>query len=225
MNPILLVEDDPDQLANYSAALRRQGLECATYLDAASALQASIEPPAMALLDVQLGQDRDAGFTLCQALIERFPNLPVVFLSSRTDEIDQIFGLRLGAWDYLTKPISPVLLTEKVRAVLRQAAKASQDTMVIESAGWRLDSNRLRLEFQGQAANLTVTEFSIVQALIQADGSVLSFDTLAEKTRQSIVTNNTLSTHIKHIRRKLKAIDPEFSALTSIYSKGYQWLG
>ena len=219
---ILLVEDDTDQLANYSHALTRKGFECLSFADAESALASSSRPD-LALLDVQLGTQPDAGFSLCQRLIERYPGLPIIFLSSRTDEIDQIFGLRLGAWDYLTKPISTVLLAEKVSAVLRQAENTQTEER-LQSAGWTLLPQKMRIQQGDQAANLTVTEFSIVEVLVRARGDIVSFDDLAERTRQSVVTNNTLSTHIKHIRRKLKAIDPSFDALKSIYSRGYQWV-
>ena len=216
---ILVVEDDPDQLENYCHALTRKGWHCDGFAGAASAL-ASPHVPDLALLDVHLGTDPDAGFSLCRDLIAQHPELPVIFLSSRTDEIDQIFGLRLGAWDYLTKPISTVLLGEKVSAVLKRATPLGTRTL---SGDWALDGPRMRLSFRGEPINLTVTEFAIVDALIAADGAVLSFDQLAERTRQSVVTNNTLSTHIKHIRRKLTAADPDFDALHSIYGKGYQW--
>ena len=220
---ILIVEDDPDQLANYTSALRRKGFECWPAACEADVWNSLPSRPDLALLDVHLGAEPDAGFALCQRLIERYPGLPVVFLSSRTDEIDQIFGLRLGGWDYLTKPISTVLLAEKVAAVLRQQ-EPSATQAVLQRSGWLIDGQRMRCSFDGVEANLTVTEFSIVQALVQADGAVLSFDQLAERTRQSVVTNNTLSTHIKHIRHKFRAIDPEFQALVSVYGRGYQWL-
>lgn len=219
---ILVVEDDPDQLANYASALRRKGFECLIAPNEAQVWEQLHAAPDLALLDVHLESEPDAGFRLCQRLIERYPGLPIVFLSSRTDEIDQIFGLRLGAWDYLTKPISTVLLAEKVAAVLRHQELAVQ-AEALQRSGWVLDVQRMTCAFQGKQANLTVTEFSIVQALMQADGAVLSFDQLAERTRQSVVTNNTLSTHIKHIRSKLKAIDPDFTALSSVYGRGYQW--
>ncbi|MGB0966076.1 MAG: response regulator transcription factor [Litorivicinus sp.] len=220
---ILLVEDDPDQLANYSHALTRKGFECLAFGDADRALLHTLVRPELALLDVQLGSDPDAGFTLCQQLIQRFPGMPVVFISSRAEEIDQIFGLRLGAWDYLAKPISTLLLAEKVAAVLRQT-QIETSSGVLQTAGWTLMPHKMRMEYNGRPANLTVTEFSIVEVLVNARGDIVTFDEMAQRTRQSVVTNNTLSTHIKHIRRKLKSLDPNFDALKSIYSRGYQWL-
>ncbi|QGG79604.1 response regulator [Litorivicinus lipolyticus] len=217
---LLVVEDDPDQLTNYCHALTRKGWTCRAHADSASALADDSVRPDLALLDVHLGTDADAGFELCRRLIERHPGLPIVFLSSRTDEIDQIFGLRLGAWDYLTKPISMTLLVEKVSAVLKRAAPVTTASI---DGDWQVDGPRMRVTYRGAPANLTVTEFAIVDALIHANGAVLDFDQLAERTRQSVVTNNTLSTHIKHIRRKLKTLDRDFDALVSVYGKGYQW--
>lgn len=225
---VLVVEDDPDQLANYSQALIRKGFDCVRCASVQAVGEQLIKRPVLALLDVHLDHEPDAGFALAQRLILQYPGLPVIFLSSRTDEIDQIFGLRLGAWDYLTKPISTVLLAEKVAAVVRQvqrqSASDSDSADLMSSAGWQLDGKRMQISFAGQVANLTVTELSIVQCLMSADGGVVGFDELAAQTRQSIVTNNTLSTHIKHIRRKLMAIDPGFNALHSLYGRGYQWL-
>lgn len=221
---IIVVEDDADQLANYSYALKKKGFEVSAY-DSSNEIQtALIRQPALALLDIHLGKDPDAGFELCQWLQDCYPRLPVIFLTSRTDEIDQIFGLRLGAWDYLTKPISTILLVEKVAAVLKKVNRAigSSDSILTDGA-IVVDPNRAIVSFQGQKISLTITELSILEALMRADGAVLSYDQLAERTRQTVVTNNTLSTHVKHIRRKFKAIDHKFDALINIYGTGYRW--
>ena len=224
MTNILIVEDDRDQLENYCTALTRQGFAVQPYEDDAQVRQQLKQPPAIALLDVHLGSNPDAGFELCQWLLQRFPQLPVLFLTSRTDEIDQIFGLRLGAWDYLTKPVSLRLLGEKVAAILKRAQRVSEFvTSGKEELDLELDISGARARWKGQPLNLTVTELMILEALISEVGALVSFDTLAQKTRQSVVTNNTLSTHIRHLRNKLKAVDPGFDRLASVYGQGYRW--
>ncbi len=221
---IVVVEDDVDQLANYSYALSKKGFTVSGYESPDEVLHALSGQPSLVLLDIHLGKDPDAGFGICRWLLDRYPGLPVIFLTSRTDEIDQIFGLRLGAWDYLTKPISAALLVEKVAAVLKRANRSRQALgSVVQDGSLILDPDRAVVTYQGQHVNFTVTEMSILEALLRAGGTLLTYDQLAERTRQTVVTNNTLSTHIKHIRRKLKAIDPSFDALINVYGTGYRW--
>ncbi|WP_421864620.1 response regulator [Motiliproteus sp.] len=226
---ILIVEDDPDQLQNYCDALSTSAYQVKAFdSDQAVREQLDIEPD-IALLDIHLGSNPDAGFELCQWLLGRYPDLPVLFITSRCDEIDQIFGLRLGAWDYLTKPVSLMLLKEKVAAILKRARKLSE-TVADRSADSSETTSELALDISGARArwrglplNLTVTELLIVEVLLNAEGAVVSFDALAQKTRQTVVTNNTLSTHIRHLRNKFKAVDPEFDRLVSVYGLGYRW--
>ena len=221
---IVVVEDDVDQLANYSYALSKKGFTVSGYESADEIQHALSGQPSLVLLDIHLGRDPDAGFGICQWLLDRYPGLPVIFLTSRTDEIDQIFGLRLGAWDYLTKPISTALLVEKVAAVLKRANRSrnGMDT-VLTDGGLIVDPDRAQVSYHGEPVSLTVTELAILEALMRAEGAVLTYDQLAERTRQTVVTNNTLSTHIKHIRRKLKLIDQSCDALINVYGTGYRW--
>ncbi|RDE25239.1 response regulator [Motiliproteus coralliicola] len=226
---ILIVEDDPDQLQNYSDALCSSHYQVRAFDSDQQVREQLDAEPDIALLDIHLGSNPDAGFELCQWLLGRYPDLPVLFITSRSDEIDQIFGLRLGAWDYLTKPVSLMLLREKVAAILKRARKlsevvsdrsAGQDELESELA---LDISGARAMWRGLPLNLTVTELLIVEALVNAEGAVVSFDALAQKTRQTVVTNNTLSTHIRHLRNKFKAVDPDFDRLVSVYGLGYRW--
>lgn len=222
---IVVVEDDVDQLTNYSYALQKKGFQVSSYETLEEVHLHLSQTPSLALLDVHLGQDPDAGFGLCQWLLDRYPGLPVIFLTSRNEEIDQIFGLRLGAWDYLTKPISTALLVEKVAAVLKRVNDARRPGVedLLEAGPLLIDVAKAKVFWREQLVTLTVTELSILEALVRAEGAVLSFDQLAERTRQSVVTNNTLSTHIKHIRQKIRRLDPNFDALVSVYGSGYQW--
>ena len=221
---IVVLEDDVDQLANYSYALTKKGLTVSAYDTSNEIYLALNEQPDLVLLDIHLGKDPDAGFEVYRWLQDKYQGLPVIFLTSRTEEIDQIFGLRLGAWDYLTKPISTTLLVEKVAAVLKRVnrERTGFDT-ILKDGQVVVDTARAVVSFLGQKVSLTVTELSILEALLRANGAVLSYDQLAERTRQTVVTNNTLSTHIKHIRRKFKAIDHEFDALINVYGIGYRY--
>ncbi|MEH6470320.1 MAG: response regulator [Halopseudomonas sp.] len=221
---ILIVEDDADQLHNYRYALQQRGYSVLGYNDDIETREQLQQAPDIALLDVHLGTNPDAGFELCQWLLTRFPELPVLFITSRSDEIDQIFGLRLGAWDYLTKPVSLQLLGEKVAAILKRAQRMAEPSQEpLSEQELELDMRGARARWQGQPLNLTVTELLIVDALVEAAGGVVSFDAMAEKTRQSVVTNNTLSTHIRHLRNKFKAVDADFDRLSSVYGLGYRW--
>lgn len=226
---IAVVEDDADQRHNYAEALRRRGYRTLEYADRAAASQglAEIEPD-LVLLDVMLGQETDAGFELCKALHQHYPELPVIFLTTRSDEIDQVFGLRLGAWDYQTKPVSLTLLVERVGALLKVAARraGAAPATLGESAvasPLHLDAARVKVTWRGMAVPLTVTECNLLSQIVTRGEAVTSYDELAAVTRQTLVTNNTLNTHIRHIRRKFERIDPEFCALENVYGAGYRW--
>ena len=221
---VVVVEDDVDQLANYSYALTKKGFNVSSFDSSDRIDRILINKPDLVLLDVHLGQDPDAGFDLCRWLQDRYPRLPIIFLTSRTEEIDQIFGLRLGAWDYLTKPISTALLVEKVSTVLKRVKRErSGFDSVLQDGALLVYTDRAIVTFHDRPVNFTVTELSILEALMRANGAILTYDQLAERTRQTVVTNNTLSTHVKHIRRKLKAIDYEFDSLVNVHGTGYRW--
>ncbi|WP_210396308.1 response regulator transcription factor [Motiliproteus sediminis] len=225
---IAVVEDDPDQRHNYGEALRRRGYRIAAYADRVTARAGLLQhKPDLVLLDVMLGDEADAGFELCADLLGSYPELPVIFLSSRSDEIDQVFGLRLGAWDYQTKPVSLTLLVERVGALLK-AAKRRALTPAVDAPspqGLQLDRDRVAVKWQGVDVPLTVTECNLLAEIVARAGVVTTYDELAAVTRQTCVTNNTLNTHIRHIRRKFEQIDAQFAALENVYGAGYRWRG
>ena len=223
---IAVVEDDADQRHNYAEALRRRGYRTCEFADRGAAATALLDhPPDLVLLDVVLGAEADAGFELCRTLHAQLPELPVIFLTSRSDEIDQVFGLRLGAWDYQTKPVSLTLLVERVGALLKVAAQRARPAAptAAPATPLQLDAARVKVSWRGSPVPLTVTECNLLSQIVARGEAVTSYDELAALTRQTLVTNNTLNTHIRHIRRKFERIDPRFAALENVYGAGYRW--
>jgi len=187
---IAVVEDDPDQCYNVAVALEGRGYKVLSFGDRASALKVLLAtPPDLAVLDIRLGSEIDGGFDLCRELLARHPDLPVIFLSSRNDDIDRISGLRLGAWDYQSKPVSLSFLAEKVASLLRirrsqnQTGTSDAERLsigaldldgAIESASWRT----VRLD-------LTATEYRILDEIVrQSRNKGASYDMLAAVTLQ-----------------------------------------
>lgn len=221
---IAVVEDDADQRHNYAEALRRRGHRPLELGDLEGARQQlTRQRPDLALLDVMLGDAVDGGFELCRFLHQAYPGLPVIFLTSRDDEIDQVLGLRLGAWDYQTKPVSLRLLVERVEAMLR-ILQVGKHQAPQQLGPLSLEMDALRVLWKGQPVPLTLTECHLLERIVARAGAVASYDDLAAATRQTLVTNNTINTHVRHIRRKFERLDPEFQALENVYGAGYRWL-
>ncbi|MDH5638046.1 MAG: response regulator [Nitrospinota bacterium] len=223
-----IVEDDPDQLENYADAMRRKGYEPVAFSKADLALEAFTKnPPDLAVLDIALGADVDGGFQLCRSLLAAHPDLPVIFLTDRVDEIDKISGLRMGAWDYETKPISLNFLAEKVAAIFRIMESRSQPQGKgegpIKTGDLTLDENRMTVTWKGTPVDLTLTEFRIVAALCRRPGDVKSYESLMDSAIQTVVANNTVNTHVRHIRKKFVGVDPTFDKIQNEYALGYRW--
>ena len=224
---ILVVEDDPDQRDNCADALRRRGygvLACADLDDARATMTDQLTD--LAILDIMLGDDHDGGFTLCRELLARTPELPILFLSSRSDDIDRISGLRLGACDYQVKPVSLDFLVEKVAALLRMRQPTAPTNRTQVHGALELDDERCAAAWHGTPLPLTLTEFRVLHAIVDpghARGA--SYDRLAEATRQTVVTNNTINTHVRNLRHKFRELDPEFAAICNVYGFGYRWDG
>ncbi|MEM1435720.1 MAG: response regulator transcription factor [Pseudomonadota bacterium] len=226
---IAIVEDDPDQRANYTDAITQKGYEVRAYGSREEALNGFAERlPDLAILDIILGEEVDAGFQLCRDLLARAPSLPVIFLTERINEIDKISGLRLGAWDYLPKPISLDYLAERISSLLRinEARSAAQEE---ESPSARrvgklmLDQDALLVSWNGERIDLSGTEFRMLAKLVRVPGHAVSYEMLMNATMQSLVTNNTINTHMRNIRKKFEKVDPEFACIKSEYGFGYRW--
>ena len=228
---IAIVEDDPDQRANYADAITKKGYEVAAYGTRTEAIEGFNQHlPDLAILDIILGDEVDAGFQICRDLLGRSPTLPVIFLTERINEIDKISGLRLGAWDYLPKPISLEYLAERISSLLRiNEARNSGDSEELASESARrigdltLDQDALPVSWRGNRIDLSGTEFRMLAKLVRVPGHAVSYETLMNATMQSLVTNNTINTHMRNIRKKFERADEDFACIKSEYGFGYRW--
>ncbi len=224
---IALVEDDPQLQANYTLALQREGYEVNAYDSRQDAMAAFAEAlPDLAILDVMLGDEMAGGFDLCLHLRSIAPAIPIIFLTARNSDLDRVSGLRLGAWDYLTKDTTTLdFLPARITALFRtvevlQGKQAS--SRIIEHHGLRIDEDRKEVSWQGSPVSLTLTEFWILTSLARRPGHVKNHDQLMEAA-SVIVTNNAIAAHIRRIRDKFREIDPDFDAIRSEYGMGYRW--
>lgn len=226
---IAIVEDDPDQRANYRDAITKKGYEVTAYGSREEALNGfSDRLPDLAILDIILGEEVDAGFQLCRDLLTRAPTLPVIFLTERINEIDKISGLRLGAWDYLPKPISLDYLAERISSLLRineaRSAQTEAESPTARHIGkLTLDQDALLVSWNGERIDLSGTEFRMLAKLVRVPGHAVSYEMLMNATMQSLVTNNTINTHMRNIRKKFEKVDAEFACIKSEYGFGYRW--
>ena len=226
---IAIVEDDPDQRLNYSDAIAKKGYQVSADSNRQEAIKAfDSELPDLAILDIILEDEIDGGFQLCRELLHRSPNLPVIFLTERIDEIDKISGLRLGAWDYLPKPITLDYLAERITSLLRISETRDERESDDKTTGRKighltLDQDALIVTWKNQRIDLSGTEFRMLAKLVRIPGHAVSYETLMNATMQSLVTNNTINTHMRNIRKKFEIADTEFSLIKSEYGFGYRW--
>jgi two-component system OmpR family response regulator len=224
---IALVEDDPRLQANYAQALHREGYEVSSYSsrqEAMTAFERSL--PDLAILDIMLGEEMAGGFDLCQHLRSLSPVIPIIFLTARNSDLDRVSGLRLGAWDYLTKDTTTLdFLPARISALFRtvEALRSSPvNNRILEHQDLRIDEDRKEVHWRGQPVSLTLTEFWILLCLARRPGHVKNHDQLMEAA-SVIVTNNAIAAHIRRIRDKFREIDPDFNAIRSEYGMGYRW--
>ncbi len=229
MPTIALVDDDRNILTSVSIALEAEGYHVQTYNDGAAALAGlSANPPDMAVFDIKM--PRMDGIELLRRLRQK-SELPVIFLTSKDDEIDELFGLKMGADDYIRKPFSQRLLVERVKAVLRRSQPKVEGAPVEPSVGavergkLRLDPERHSCTWDEKNVVLTVTEFLILQALAQRPGYVKSRDSLMDAAYddQVYVDDRTIDSHIKRLRKKFKEVDTDFDMIETLYGVGYRY--
>ena len=226
---IALVDDDRNILTSVSMALEAEGYTVQTYNDGVSALNAfSKEQPDLAVLDIKM--PRMDGMELLRRLRQK-SDMPVIFLTSKDEEIDELIGLRMGADDFVRKPFSQRLLVERIRVILRRR-EAMADTSgtdaadtVITRGSLKMDQLRHTVEWKGKQITLTVTEFLILQALAQRPGFVKSRDQLLDVAYddQVYVDDRTIDSHIKRVRKKFKVSDPDFASIETLYGIGYRY--
>ncbi|WP_237060487.1 proteobacterial dedicated sortase system response regulator [Microbulbifer sediminum] len=223
---IAIVEDERAIAENYRDALRRSGYTVNLYEARTEALEAFRQRlPDLAVIDVGLGAEVEGGFELCRELRAMAPTLPILFLTARDSELDIISGLRLGADDYLTKDISLPHMQARINALLRRVSvlrDRTDDGECLEQGDLALDVSRLHCLWKDEPVELTVTEFWIVHALAKRPGHVKSRGQLMEAARV-VLDDNTITSHVKRIRRKFQQLDPDFDAIATAYGMGYRW--
>ena len=233
MPTIALVDDDRNILTSVSIALESEGYRVQTYTDGASALDGlEAAMPDLAILDIKM--PRMDGMELLRRLRQK-SDLPVIFLTSKDDEIDELFGLKMGADDFIKKPFSQRLLVERVKSILRRSAPRDPTTpgsteptpgkALIERGNLVMDEERHTCTWKGQRVTLTVTEFLILQALAARSGVVKSRNALMDAAYddQVYVDDRTIDSHIKRLRKKFKAVDDDFDMIETLYGVGYRF--
>ncbi|SET65724.1 response regulator transcription factor [Oceanicella actignis] len=229
MTQIALVDDDRNILTSVSIALEAEGFEVRAYADPTAALAALTQtPPDLAVFDIKM--PRMDGMELLRRLRQK-SDLPVIFLTSKDEEIDEVLGLRMGADDYVRKPFSQRLLVERIRAVLRRRdagadeAERGEADKAIQRGKLTLDPLRHACLWDGKPVTLTVTEFLILQALAARPGFVKSRDQLMDAAYddQVYVDDRTIDSHIKRIRKKFRAVDEDFASIETLYGVGYRY--
>jgi two-component system response regulator ChvI len=236
MLTIALVDDDRNILTSVSIALEAEGYKVETYTDGASALDGLLQrPPQLAIFDIKM--PRMDGMELLRRLRQK-SDLPVIFLTSKDEEIDELFGLKMGADDFITKPFSQRLLVERVKAVLRRVAAreaaasgtapakpGAVPTKSLERGLLVMDQERHTCTWKGLPVTLTVTEFLILHALALRPGVVKSRDALMDAAydEQVYVDDRTIDSHIKRLRKKFKMADDDFDMIETLYGVGYRF--
>lgn len=228
---IFLVDDDENILTSVSMYLEAEGYDVRKFHDGVSALEAlKVSPPDLAVFDVKM--PRMDGIELLRRL-RQTSNLPVIFLTSKGDELDEAIGFSMGADDYITKPFSQRLLGERIKAILRRAQLTSTanpvpeegDENVIRRGQLLLDPNRHACSWNGDTVRLTVTEFLILEALAKRPGYVKSRDQLMDAAYddQIYVDDRTIDSHIKRLRKKFRKTDKAFDGIETLYGVGYKY--
>lgn len=224
---IALVDDDKNILTSVTMALEAAGYAVSAYSDGETALKGLLDKPAdLVVLDIKM--PRMDGIEVLKKIRESSA-MPVVFLTSKGDEMDQLLGLRLGADDYITKPFSQKLLLERIRVILRRQEllrhPSTEAPQVITIGSLTLDEGRHLCTWRGKPVDMTVTEFMLVKALTEHSGHVKSREQLMDYAYGEMldVEDRTVDSHIKRIRKKFRDIDPDFDAIETIYGVGYRY--
>ena len=227
---VAIVEDEETIREAVCFALRREGFRIEAYSDGLSAWDAwSQALPDLAILDI--GLPRLDGLELCRRLRGRSDRLPIIFVTSREDEFDRVLGLELGADDYLCKPFSMRELIARVRVLLRRASltpvEAPVESDTVSVGRLTLDALRLTASWRGTNVPLTVTEFLLLQALARRAGVVKTREQLMDEAYPDrvSVSDRTIDSHIKRVRRKFQSVDPTFDAIEGVYGAGYRYRG
>ena len=224
---IALVDDDRNILTSIAMALEAEGFTVRSYTDGAEALKGlTAQPVDLAILDIKM--PRMDGMELLQRLRQR-SSMPVIFLTSKDEEVDEVLGLRMGADDYIKKPFSQRLLIERIRTLLRRGELArgtgGETEPAIQRGDLRLDPARHQCTWKGENVDLTVTEFLLLKSLALRPGHVKSRDQLMDSAygEHIYVDDRTIDSHVKRLRKKFKAADSEFAQIETLYGVGYRY--
>lgn len=228
---IALVDDDRNILTSVSIAMQAEGYVTRIYSDGETALKAMLENPAdLGIFDIKM--PRMDGLELLRRLREK-SDMPVIFLTSKDEELDEALGLAMGADDYITKPFSQRLLVARVKAILRRATydrsvssgDAEPELEPMVRGKLQMDPARHHVKWDGKSLTLTVTEFMILEALANRPGVVRTRDQLMDAAYQDdvYVDDRTIDSHIKRLRRKFREVDAEFAAIDTLYGAGYRF--
>ena len=226
---IALVDDDRNILTSVSIALESEGYSVDTYIDGTDALRGLSQKPAdLAVLDIKM--PRMDGMELLLKLRET-NSMPVIFLTSKDDEVDEVLGLRLGADDYIKKPFSQRLLVERIKALLRRreldtsAGENGAKEETILRGNLMMDPSHHQCAWKGSPLNLTVTEFLLLKSLAYRPGYVKNRDQLinAAYGEHIYVDDRTIDSHIKRLRKKFRTVDKRFSQIETLYGIGYKY--
>ena len=224
---IAIVEDEAAIRDNYAAAFRREGYIVDAYDSRAPAMEAfASRLPDLVVIDINLKDDVEGGFELCRDLRAQSADLPIIFLTARDSEFDAVSGLRLGADDYLTKDISLPHLMARIAALFRRldAMQKPQTASGLMTRGnLEIDTDRMIVRWRGVPVGLTLTEFWLVHAMARYPGHVKNRQQLMDAAR-AVLDDNTITSHIKRIRRKFQGVDPDFGSIETVYGMGYRWI-
>jgi two-component system response regulator ChvI len=229
MATIALVDDDRNILDSVAIALEGEGYRVQTYTDGSTALDGlRSSPPDLAIFDIKM--PRMDGMELLRRFRQK-SDVPVIFLTSKDEEIDELFGLKMGADDFIRKPFSQRLLVERVKAILRRAipkeagAQKETESKLLERGALKMDPERHSCTWKNDPVTLTVTEFLILQALATRPGVVKSRNALMDAAYddQVYVDDRTIDSHIKRLRKKFKAVDEDFEMIETLYGVGYRF--
>jgi len=228
MSTIAVVDDEANIRETVAFALRREGYDVETFpdgLEASTAFEGKM--PDLAILDILM--PRMDGLELCRKMRARSETVPIIFLTSRDDEVDRILGLELGADDYLVKPFSMRELVARVRVLFRRAARRAtvtrDDETMLSIGSLELDPQRFTVRWKGNPIDLTVTEFMMLQALVRYPGHVKTRRQLTREgyPHDNYVSERTIDSHVKRIRKKFEAADPAFDRIDTVYGMGYRY--
>ena len=224
---IAIVEDEAALRENYAAAFSRIGYQVKAFANRKTAMQAfAARLPDLVIVDISLEDEAEGGFDLCRDLRAQSAELPIIFLTARDSELDAVSGLRLGADDFLTKDVSLPHLAARVAALFRRidALRQPDDAgQLLRRGALSIDTEKMQTTWNGAAVTLSLTEFWIVHTLARNPGHVKNRQQLMDAA-SVVLDDNTITSHIKRVRRKFAQIDPAFDAIQTAYGMGYRWV-